>query len=64
MGFIVRTTSNYSYKGNMFYRDDAGFFISLNNKASIKVYIPYEEINEIIIDGNIISEDFYSALVR
>lgn len=63
MEFIVRTTLNYSYKGSMFYKDDAGVFVSLSNKASIKVYIPFKEINEIIIDGNIISEDFSTLLV-
>lgn len=52
---IVRTTSNVSYIGevseqNIF--DESGIVVRLNVKLAMEVFIPEEEVREIIFEGN------------
>lgn len=59
---IVRTTSNVSYVGNVCENnkfDSEGIVVAPNPKLKMLIFIPKEEISELIYDSNRISYDDY-----
>jgi hypothetical protein len=59
---IVRTTANVSFAGNICefnIFNSSGIVIAPNPKLNAKVFIPEEEIQELVVDGKIISYKEY-----
>jgi len=62
---VVRTTSNVSYIGNVCCKnrfDSEGIVVAPNPNLKMEIFIPKEEILELIYDGNVISYDIYVSM--
>ena len=59
---IIRTIYNNSYRGNIFYKTNKGILLDLNNKSDIRIFIPFNEIKEVIIKGEVFTKDFIQIM--
>lgn len=50
MKILIRTAQGATYRGNKVEKNNNGILIEINPKTQMRVFIPYEEVEEIFIN--------------